>query len=238
MWRTHCSGSPPPPAWAANSRAAQRKVVDGRVPAAHKGELMLYVRLFGATHVVDGTHVLGPGDFGGRKPQRILEALALHRGQQISKDRLADILWTDQPPPDHMSTLESYVSHLRRRLQPGIPTKHSVIRTLPRAYLLDPTTTSTDLDLFDDLLTEADNRPDREAQRLLDQASALASTELLASTDDMWWVEPIRADYRQRAVRAALRAGELALPHDAEAALRLAGRALSLDILSEPGWRL
>jgi arsenate reductase (thioredoxin) len=199
---------------------------------------MLHVRLFGGTHVLDGTHVLGPGDFGGRKPQRILEALALHRGDRVSKDRLVDILWTDKPPPDHVATLESYVSLLRRRLQPGIPARQSVIRTLSRAYLLDPTTTSTDLDLFDGLVIEAGNRPDREAHSLLDQASALASATLLDSSDDTWWAEPVRTEYRQRAVRAALRAGELALPHDVEAALRLAGRALGLDILCESAWQL
>lgn len=199
---------------------------------------MLHVRLFGGTHILDGTHVLGPGDFGGRKPQRILEALALHRGQQVSKDRLVDILWADSPPPDHMSTLESYVSLLRRRLQPGTPARRSVIRTLPRAYLLDPDTTSTDLDLFDDLVAEAGSRPTRDAHRLLDHASALASTDLLDSSDDTWWAEPIRADYRQRAVRAAVRAGELALPLDVDAALRLAGRALELDVLCEPAWQL
>ncbi|HEX5121077.1 MAG TPA: BTAD domain-containing putative transcriptional regulator [Pseudonocardiaceae bacterium] len=199
---------------------------------------MLHVRLFGGTHVLDGPHVLGPGDFGGRKPQRILEALALHRRQRVTKDRLTDILWADTPPPDHLSTVESYVSLLRRHLQPGMPARQSVIRTVSRAYLLDPATTSTDLDLFDDLVAEADNRSDQEARSLLDHASALASTGLLDSADDTWWAEPIRADYRHRAVRAALRAGELALPHDADAALRLAGRALGLDILCEPAWRL
>jgi arsenate reductase (thioredoxin) len=199
---------------------------------------MLHVRLFGGTHVLDGGHVLGPGDFGGRKPQRILEILALHRGHQVSKDRLADILWAGTPPPDHVATLESYISVLRRRLQPGIPARRSVIRTLPRAYMLDPDTASTDLDLFDDLIVEAGNRSGRDAHRLLDQASALASTDLLDSPDDTGWAEPIRTDYRQRAVRAALRAGELCLPDDAEGALRLAGRALGLDILCEPAWRL
>jgi DNA-binding SARP family transcriptional activator/protein-tyrosine-phosphatase len=137
-----------------------------------------------------------------------------------------------------VATLESYVSVLRRRLQPGTPARRSVIRTLPSAYRLDRDAVSTDLDLFDDLVSEAGHRTDLDARRLLDQASALASADLLESQDDTAWAEPIRADYRQRAVRAALRAGELALPHDADAALRLAGRALGLDVLCEPAWCL
>src|SRR5262249_14515862 len=121
---------------------------------------------------------------------------------------------------------------------PGTPARQSVIRTVPKAYLLDPSTARTDLDLFDDLVTEADQRTDREAHHLLDRASALASADLLASSDEARWAEPIRADYRRRAVRAALRAAELALRDDVDAALRLAGRALGLDILCEPAWRL
>ncbi|HEX5497163.1 MAG TPA: BTAD domain-containing putative transcriptional regulator [Mycobacteriales bacterium] len=195
--------------------------------------------MFGTTRVLDGTRVLGPGDFGGLKPRRILEALALHRGHQVSKDRLVDVLWADRPPPDHMATLESYVSLLRRRLQPGTPTRRSVIRTVPRGYLLDPATARTDLDLFDELVARADDCADAGARRLLDRASALASTDLLASPDETPWAEPVRTDYRQRAVRAALRAAELALREDAaDCAARLAGRALGLDLLCEAGWRL
>jgi DNA-binding SARP family transcriptional activator len=200
---------------------------------------MLHVRLFGTTRVLDGTRVLGPGDFGGLKPQRILEALALHRGHQVSKDRLVDVLWADRPPPDYTATLESYVSLLRRKLQPGTPARKSAIRTVPRGYLLDPDTVRTDLDLFDDLLSRADNSAGGDALRLLDRASALASTDLLASPDETQWAEPIRADYRQRAVGAALRAAELALQDDdADQAAKLAGRVLALNMLCEPGWRL
>jgi DNA-binding SARP family transcriptional activator len=200
---------------------------------------MLHVRLFGTTSVLDSTRVLGPGDFGGLKPRRILEALALHRGHQVSKDRLADVLWAGRPPPDHMATLESYVSLLRRRLQPGTSLRHSAIRTVPRGYLLDPVTVRTDLDVFDELVAGADERTDASARRLLDRASALASTELLASPDETPWAEPIRADYRERAVQAALRAGELAMRDgDAAYATRLAGRALDLNVLCEAGWRL
>ncbi|HEY3750870.1 MAG TPA: BTAD domain-containing putative transcriptional regulator [Pseudonocardiaceae bacterium] len=199
---------------------------------------MLHVHLFGGTRVLDGTRVLGPRDLGGLKPQLILQALALHRGRQVSKDQLTDILWSDRPPPDHIATLESYVSLLRRRLEPGTPAKYSVIRTLPRAYALDRRTTRTDLDLFDALVAEAGNRADREAQALLDQASALVSADLHISSDEAGWAEPIRADYHQRALRAAIKAGTLVLRHDTDAALRLAGRALELNILCEPAWRL
>jgi DNA-binding SARP family transcriptional activator len=157
----------------------------------------------------------------------------------VSKDRLVDVLWADRPPPDYTATLESYVSLLRRKLQPGTPARCSVIHTVPRGYLLDPSRVRTDLDLFDDLVARAETSADADALPLLDRASALGSTDLLASPDETQWAEPIRADYRQRAVTAALRAAELALrDDDADQAVRLAGRALDLNILCEPGWRL
>lgn len=49
----------------------------------------------------------------------------------------------------------------------------------------------------------------------------------------------MRTEYRQRAVGAALRAGELTLlDGDADTAVRLAGRAVGMDQFSEAGWRL
>jgi DNA-binding SARP family transcriptional activator len=96
----------------------------------------------------------------------------------------------------------------------------------------------TDLDLFDELVARADTCGDAGALWLLDRASALASTDLLASPDETPWAEPVRADYRQRAIRAALRAAELALLDGAaDTAIRLARRALSLDSLCEAAWR-
>lgn len=206
---------------------------------------MLHVRLFGTTRVQTRDQVLGPADFGGVKPRRILEALAVYRGHQVSKDRLTDVLWADQPPPNHIATLETYVSLLRRRLQPGTPARHSVITTVPGGYLLDQAQVSTDLDVFDTLVDQADGAGDVAAVQLLDRASALASADLLAAAGDTPWAEPVRVDYRHRALRAALRAAELALsgaaediPDGPDTAVRLSRRALTLDQLCEAGWRL
>lgn len=142
---------------------------------------MLHVRLFGTTGVLAGARVLGPGDLGGLKPRRILEVLAVERGRQVSKDRLVDVLWVDWPPRGHLATLESYVSLLRRRLEPDTPASRSVIRTVPRGYLLDPDATRTDLDLFDELVSRAEDNAGAGTWRLLDAASALASADLFAT---------------------------------------------------------
>lgn len=200
---------------------------------------MLHVRLFGTTGVTDADRVLGPGDFGGVKPRRILEALALGRGHAVTKDRLVDVLWGERPPRDHVATLESYVSVLRRRLQPGTPARRSVIRTVPGGYLLDRAGACTDLDVFDAVVALAGRATHPVAWHLLEQASGLGALGLLASSEAGLWAEPVRTDYRQRTLSAALRGGELALAGGAhDAAARLARRALGLDHLCEPAWRL
>jgi SARP family transcriptional regulator, regulator of embCAB operon len=200
---------------------------------------VLHVRLFGTTGVVDAARVLGPADFGGIKPRRLLEALALGRGHAVTKDRLVDVLWGEHPPRNHVATLESYVSVLRRRLQPGTPARRSVIRTVPGGYLLDPAGACTDLDVFDTVVALAGRAPRPVAWHLMERASALGALGLLPSSDAGSWVEPVRSDYRQRALSAALRGGELALACDAvDGAARLARRALGLDYLCEPAWRL
>lgn len=204
---------------------------------------MLHIRLFGGTGVLGEGRVLGPGDFGGVKPRRVLEALALSRGGVVSHGRLIDVLWGEHPPPDHTATLQSYVSVLRRCIQPGVPPRRSAVRTVHGGYLLDPAAARTDLDLFDLLVARADTAPTRTALDLLDRASELASAELLTAADDAYWAEPVRVDYRGHAVRAALRGAELALgpeggPEATQAAVRLTQRALGLDQYCEPAWRL
>jgi hypothetical protein len=53
---------------------------------------MLAVRMLGPLQV-DGTHRLGPRDFGGIKPRRLLEILLAARGRAVPKERL------DAPAP-------------------------------------------------------------------------------------------------------------------------------------------
>ena len=59
-----------------------------------------------------------PIDLGGNKQQRVLAALLLAKGNVVSKDRLIDAVWGDRPPAKPNVTLRSYVSHLRKVLEP------------------------------------------------------------------------------------------------------------------------
>jgi DNA-binding SARP family transcriptional activator len=62
-------------------------------------------------------------DLGGRRQRAVLALLLVARGEVVPTERLADAVWGGQAPADAVSALQSYVSHLRRSLQPGTPAR-------------------------------------------------------------------------------------------------------------------
>ena len=73
-------------------------------------------------------HVLGPVevhrdgvavDLGGPQQRAVIAHLAIDVGRVVSVERLIDRLWGDQPPRTPLGTLQSYVSRLRRAVEPA-----------------------------------------------------------------------------------------------------------------------
>lgn len=58
-------------------------------------------------------------DVGGRQPRLVLGLLLLADGQAVPPDTLVDAVWGAVPPASATGTLQSYVSRLRRRLEPA-----------------------------------------------------------------------------------------------------------------------
>ncbi len=75
------------------------------------------VGVLGATAV---TGPDGPVEIAARKRRSLLAALALDLGAVVSADRLVDLMWGADAPPGAYGTLHSYVSGLRRTLEPGL----------------------------------------------------------------------------------------------------------------------
>jgi len=57
-------------------------------------------------------------DLGTPKQRALVAALALSGGRPVSVDGIVDLLWGDAPPPGVTTTLQAYVSGLRRVLEP------------------------------------------------------------------------------------------------------------------------
>lgn len=195
---------------------------------------MIEVQLIGATQVRTPSRVFAGRDFGGVKPRRLLEILALDPGGPVSKDRLADLLWDGQPPASWTATLEGYVSLLRGRLEPGVPARASVIRTVNGGYALDRDRVRVDSATVRELVTQARAARPGVALPLLRQALEMASGELLAGSAGAGWADAarglhllLRIETATAAAKHALHLGQPAL------AVTLAVEALALDPMAE-----
>jgi DNA-binding SARP family transcriptional activator len=198
---------------------------------------MIDVRLFGAAQVETLYRQLDCRDFGGVKHRHILQLLALHG--VLRKAELAELLWEGDPPSGYVTTLESYVSVLRRRIDPTASARDSVVQTRTGGYALDASRVRVDLWEFDGLLDRADGLPAAAALPLLEQALALASRPLLADEACATWAADARERHGSRMVVAATAAAEYALAlGDTRRADDLAARATDLDPLAENAWRL
>jgi DNA-binding SARP family transcriptional activator len=107
------------------------------------------VRVLGPVEVtVDGTRA----DVGGPRQRCVLARLIAAQGRVVSADRLIEDLYSDEAPPRALAALQSYVSHLRRALEPG---RHAwaaagVLVTSPPGYALRLDRTAVDAWEFED----------------------------------------------------------------------------------------
>ena len=87
-----------------------------------------------------------PLDVGGAKPPGLLALLLAEAGRVVPVDRIVSALWGDDPPPTVTGTLQAYVSHLRRVLEPERGPRQAARVLLTRApgYLLQVETTDLD----------------------------------------------------------------------------------------------
>jgi DNA-binding SARP family transcriptional activator len=93
---------------------------------------------------------------GSPKQRRLLAALLAHPNEVVSVDRLADILWGDEPPADAVATLQTYVSRLRAELERH-RRDHEEPRVLtrPPGYVLRVAPDELDSTRFERLVAEA-----------------------------------------------------------------------------------
>ena len=84
-------------------------------------------RILGILEVSDAGH---PVEISAAKERAVLAELVLHANQIVSRERLVEVVWGDNPPATAAATLNTYVSHLRAALEPG-----RAPRTEPRLLL-------------------------------------------------------------------------------------------------------
>ncbi|MFJ2670835.1 BTAD domain-containing putative transcriptional regulator [Streptomyces sp. NPDC087525] len=196
------------------------------------------VRLLGAFEVTHGAARLTVS--AGRQ-QTLLAALALHHGQIVPVDDIAECLWGIDPPASARTTIRSYIKRLRRVLDEARGTEESVIEAQRGGYRLSRELVSVDTTEFRERTERAaavavTAGPDAEAAAL-DSALALWRGPALSGIHGPSLhrdVLPSLEEARLRAVHRRIAIGlELEDPGDHIPLLR---RTLALDPLQERFW--
>ncbi|MGK5111554.1 MULTISPECIES: BTAD domain-containing putative transcriptional regulator [unclassified Geodermatophilus] len=151
-----------------------------------------------------------PVDVGGAKPRALLTLLLAEPGRAVAIDRIVSTLWGDEPPPTVTGTLQAYVSHLRRVLEPdrGPREAPKVLLTRPPGYLLQVGPADLDSLRFAQLVDEGDRAVEAgdpaRGVALLDRALQLWRGAPLAELGDT----PTAATDRLRLTELHVRARE------------------------------
>jgi DNA-binding SARP family transcriptional activator/DNA-binding CsgD family transcriptional regulator len=161
---------------------------------------------------------------GGPRQRAVLALLLLEANRAVSMDRLAEEVWAGDPPDGWVTTLQTYVFHLRRALEPDRlrGAAGSVLVTRGRSYLLRVDREHLDAARFQDGFTAG--RAALGAGRYAEGAGTLRQAldmwrgEVLADLADYAFIQPeaVRLEDLRLAALEARIEGDLALGrHDA-----------------------
>jgi SARP family transcriptional regulator, regulator of embCAB operon len=196
----------------------------------------LSVKIIGTLQITRGGVTLDARHLGGPKPRQIIEILLLKLGTPVSKGRLIELLWDGQPPVEALPTLESYVSVLRRHIQPGSG-KAGPLKTVTGGYMMDKSLVDLDLDRFETAARMAAQAAPEDAYPLLLDALRLATAPLLGDELVPAWAEDERALHASRVSATKVLAAETALKvGKASQAVEWAGEVVNGDPLCERAW--
>jgi DNA-binding SARP family transcriptional activator len=133
----------------------------------------------------DGTQL----DLGGKRQRAVLARLLVAHGEAVAADTLIEDLWAGDPISSALGVLQSYVSHLRRALEPQRPPRApaTVLLRQPPGYAV---TARTDADQFTELV--------RDGIALIEQGDGVRAGEVLEQALALWR-GPAYADFSDEA---------------------------------------
>jgi DNA-binding SARP family transcriptional activator len=134
--------------------------------------------VLGPLQVSSGDRVWSPG---GPKERRLLAILALHLGEVVSVETLAEALWEGAAPRTGVKTVQVYVTRLRAALAAGYP-DGDLVQTVGRGYRLALTADAVDAYAFVDLV--------RRARRAVDGGAPQEAERYLVDSFALWRGEP------------------------------------------------
>ncbi|MFC8677218.1 BTAD domain-containing putative transcriptional regulator [Streptomyces griseorubiginosus] len=182
-----------------------------------------------------------PVELGTPRQRAVLALLVAARGAVVSVDRMADQLWRGRPPARATVSLQTYVSNLRRLLEPERPPRApaTVLVSSPPGYALRLPEDAVDAWQFGARVERARRAPAAQVRESLTEALGWWQGPAFQEHGDEVWAVPevarlgsLRAEARELAVAAGLFTGHVAeVTPAAEAMVRERP-------LREEGWRL
>jgi DNA-binding SARP family transcriptional activator len=135
----------------------------------------------------DGRHL----DLGGNQSRMVLAVLLAAAGRVVTAEALVDALWGDDPPSSAPGTLQSYVSRLRRELEPD-RARGADARVLlwePPGYRLAVDAADVDFRRFEAMADQG--------RALLASGNAADARDVLLEADRLWR-GPAFVEYQDR----------------------------------------
>jgi DNA-binding SARP family transcriptional activator len=200
---------------------------------------VIAIRVLGPLEAdVDGA----PVDLGGRRQRCVLARLVAEHGRVVSADRLIEDLYADQPPSQALATMQSYVSHLRRVLEPERAPRApaGILVTAPPGYAQRLTAEEVDAWSFEDDVHQAAALADPAAAHArLSTAMARWRGPAFGEFSGLPWaeVEASRLDELRLAASEARAQAALALGRASQTVAELS-RLTAEYPLREEAWRL
>ncbi|GAB3473884.1 AfsR/SARP family transcriptional regulator [Amycolatopsis cihanbeyliensis] len=113
------------------------------------------------------------------KPRQLLALLALQSGHVVTASTLLDELWGTAPPRSALTTLQTYVCHLRKRVETaGHPAVKDVLVTTYGGYLLNVQEVAVDVHSYEHLAERG--------HRALEAGRLEQGSDLLRSALGVW----------------------------------------------------
>jgi WD40 repeat protein/DNA-binding SARP family transcriptional activator/class 3 adenylate cyclase/tRNA A-37 threonylcarbamoyl transferase component Bud32 len=174
--------------------ASELKPLLPKQPRTLRQRRRMQFRILGPLEVEAGA---GPLPLGGPKQRAVLAHLLIRANELVPADTLIDEIWGDEPPSAVRSTLQGYVSHLRRAIG------HDRILSQTPGYRLKLDPSELDSIRFDTLL--------KDARRALPKDPGVAAS-VLDEALQLWRGSPLSDVAQERSLLAeAARLDELRL---------------------------
>ncbi|MFF9490318.1 BTAD domain-containing putative transcriptional regulator [Streptomyces sp. NPDC014676] len=125
-------------------------------------------------------------DLGSPQQRAVLAVLLMREGRSVSIDQLIHAVWGDNPPLAAVPTLRTYISRLRRVVDPSLPADREaqfITSTAGGYAILMSGSHSLDMTDFEAMVSEG--------RRLVQEGSHFAAVEAFTSALDAWQGSPL-----------------------------------------------